>query len=104
MDILYRIGSVVLLLVGALYPLLAIYSMMQLFKRSDGQRPSSMILMLRFILIATMPVAGILGGFAGFAPTLWSHQVIRVIVYGATILSIAAIVMLAISSRSQQSS
>ncbi len=102
MDILYRVGSAVLLLVGALYPLATIYVMMQSLTRADGRRPSSTVLMLHFILIATVPLAGILGGLAGFAPTLWESQVIRALVYGAAVLSLAAIVMLVISSRSQQ--
>ncbi|MDE0077922.1 MAG: hypothetical protein OXO50_10415 [Caldilineaceae bacterium] len=53
-------------------------------------------------MIATVPLAGILGGFAGFAPTLWESQVIRAIVYGAGVLSVVAFAMLIVSSRAQQ--
>lgn len=103
MDILYKVGSVVLLLVGALYPLAAIYVMMKFATRADAPRPAPASMMLQFILIATVPLAGILGGFAGFAPTLWESQAVRVIVYGAGVLSLAAVVMLSTSAiRSRQ--
>ena len=52
--------------------------------------------------MATVPLAGILGGFAGFAPTLWQSQVIRMIVYGAGVLSLAAFAMLLVNSRAGQ--
>lgn len=129
MDILHKVGSAVLLLVGGLYPLAAIYVMMRFTApssskgalnatRVDGSRPSpaffdvrrpqpfgrlrNVEMMLHFVLIATVPLAGILGGFAGFAPTLWESQVIRVIVYGAGVLSLAAFVLLFFSMRSRQ--
>ena len=102
MDILYKVGSIVLLLVGGLYPLAAIYMMMKFLAREDAPRPSPAFMMLHFVLMATVPLAGILGGFAGFAPTLWESQVIRLIVYGAGVLSLAALVMLFVSSRSRQ--
>lgn len=101
MDILLKIGSAVLLLVGALYPLMAIYGMMQTLNRPDAPRPSSTNLMLRFFLIASVPLAGILGGYAGFAPSLWESPVIRVIVYGAAIFSVAVFAILLISERSR---
>ena len=129
MDILQKVGSAVLLLVGGLYPLAAIYVMMRFTASSsskgalnatrvdDGSRPSpaffdvrrpqpfgrlrNVEMMLHFVLIATVPLAGILGGFAGFAPTLWESQVIRVIVYGAGVLSLAAFVLLFFSMRSR---
>ena len=104
MDILYKVGSAVLLLVGVLYPLGAIYMMMKFLTREDLPRPSPEYMMLHFVLIATVPLAGILGGFAGFAPTLWESQVIRMIVYGAGVLSVVALAMLLFSSRRQPSS
>ena len=143
MDILHKVGSAVLLLVGGLYPLAAIYVMMRFTApssskgalnatRVDGSRPSpaffdvrrpqpfgrlrNVEMMLHFVLIATVPLAGrgafICTGntsayrgvenFAGFAPTLWESQVIRVIVYGAGVLSLAAFVLLFFSMRSRQ--
>ena len=102
MDILYKVGSVALLLVGVLYPLGAIYMMMKFLGREDFPRPSPAYMMLHFVLIATVPLAGILGGFAGFAPTLWQSQVIRMIVYGSGVLSVVAFAMLLISSRAGQ--
>lgn len=102
MDILYKAGSVVLLLVGVLYPLGAIYMMMKFLTREGFPRPSPAYMMLHFVLIATVPLTGILGGFAGFAPTLWESQVIRAIVYGAGVLSVVAFAMLIVSSRAQQ--
>ena len=95
-------AQVVLLLVGVLYPLAAIYMMMKFLGREDLPRPSPAYMMLHFVLMATVPLAGILGGFAGFAPTLWQSQVIRMIVYGAGVLSLAAFAMLFISSRARQ--
>ena len=102
MDILYKVGSAVLLLVGVLYPLAAIYMMMKFLAREDLPRPSPAYIMLHFVLMATVPLAGILGGFAGFAPTLWQSQVVRAIVYGAGVLSLAAFAMLFVSSRARQ--
>ena len=102
MDILYKVGSGVLLLVGVLYPLGAIYMMMTFLGRENLPRPSPAYMMLHFVLIATVPLAGILGGFAGFAPALWQSQVIRIIVYGAGVLSVVAFAMLLISSRAGQ--
>lgn len=102
MDILNKAGSAVLLLVGVLYPLGAIYMMMKFLTREGFPRPSPAYMMLHFVLIATVPLAGILGGFAGFAPTLWESQVIRAIVYGAGVLSVVAFAMLLVSSRAQQ--
>ena len=87
---------------GVLYPLGAIYMMMKFLTREDFPRPSPAYMMLHFVLIATVPLAGILGGFAGFAPTLWESQVIRAIVYGAGVLSVVAFAMLIVSSRAQQ--
>lgn len=104
MEILYKVGSAFLLLVGGLYPLAAIYIMMKsLSPAGDAltpRRPAPATLMLHFILIATVPLAGILGGFAGFAPELWESQVIRLVVYGAGALSLVAFVMLLFSMRS----
>ena len=102
MDILYKVGSGVLLLVGVIYPLAAIYMMMKFLGREDLPRPSPAYIMLHFVLMATVPLAGILGGFAGFAPTLWQSQVIRAIVYGAGVLSLAAFAMLLVNSRAGQ--
>ena len=102
MDILYKVGSAVLLLIGVLYPLAAIYMMMKFLAREDLPRPSPAYIMLHFVLMATVPLAGILGGFAGFAPTLWQSQVVRAIVYGAGVLSLAAFAMLFVSSRARQ--
>ena len=103
MEILSKAGSVLLLLVGVVYPLAAIYVMMKFVTRADARRPSPALMILHFVLIATVPLAGILGGFAGFAPTLWESQVIRVIVYGAGVLSLAALVTLIISVCPRQS-
>ena len=102
MDILYKVGSGVLLLVGVLYPLATIYMMMKFLGREDLPRPSPAYIMLHFVLMATVPLVGILGGFAGFAPTLWQSQVVRAIVYGAGVLSLAAFAMLFVSSRARQ--
>ena len=71
--------------------------------RADLPRPSPAYMMLHFALMATVPLAGILGGSAGFAPTLWQSQVIRMIVYGAGVLSLAAFaIQLLVSSRARQ--
>lgn len=103
MEIVYTVGSSLLLLVGALYPLVSIYVMMKSLTGTAGAQPSSRptnaILMLHFILIATVPLAGILGGFAGFAPTLWESRIIRLIVYGAGGISLVAFVVLFVSIR-----
>ncbi len=102
MEVLQKAGSAILLLVGALYPLASIYVMMKFLARGDAPRPSPAFLLLNFVLIATVPLAGILGGFAGFAPALWESQVIRVIVYGAGFLSLVALAALFISMRVRQ--
>ncbi len=102
MEVLQKAGSAILLLVGALYPLAAIFMMMKFLARADAPRPSFAFLLINFVLIATVPLAGILGGFAGFAPVLWESQVIRVIVYGAGLLSLVALAALFISMRGRQ--
>ena len=104
MDILYKVGSAVLLLVGVLYPLGAIYMMMKFLTREGFAAPFSRVHDAPFRPDCDGAAGRDSGGFAGFAPTLWESQVIRMIVYGASVLSVVALAMLLVSSRRQPSS
>ena len=67
MDILYPVGSGLLLLVaGCICG--RDYMMMKFLARTDAPRPSPAFMMLHFVLMATVPLAGILGGTAVLRP------------------------------------
>lgn len=96
MDILIKIGAVLLLLVGAVYPMAAIVGLMQRINRKPGPLPAPAQVMVRMLLIAAVPLAGILGGFAGLNASVWESNVLRGVILVAAAVSVVGFVVLAI--------
>lgn len=103
MDILIKIGAVLLLLVGAVYPMAAIVGLMQRMNRKPGPLPAPAQVMLRMLLIATVPLAGILGGFAVLNESVWESNVLRGVILVAAGVSAVGFVVLAILMRADKS-
>lgn len=102
MDVLIKIGAVVILIAGAVYPLIAIYRLMARMNQKERGLPSPAQVMVRLFLIATVPLAGILGGFAGLSPTVWQSSVLRVIIIAAALASVVGFVILALLTRQEK--
>ncbi|MCL4832189.1 MAG: hypothetical protein KJZ86_07095 [Caldilineaceae bacterium] len=98
MDILVKTAAVLLLLVGAIYPLAAIFGLMKRMNRKPGPLPSPAQVMVRMLLIAAVPLAGILGGFAGLAPSVWESSVLRGVILIAGAASLVGFVALGVLS------
>lgn len=103
MDILIKIGAVLLLLVGAVYPMAAIVGLMQRINRKPGPLPAPAQVMVRMLLIASVPLAGILGGFAGLNASVWESNVLRGVILVAAAASVVGFVVLAILMRADKS-
>ena len=109
MDILIKIGAVLLLLVGAVYPMAAIVGLMQRMNRKPGPLPAPAQVVdqhghggRRMLLIATVPLAGILGGFAGLNASVWESNVLRGVILVAAGVSVVGFVVLAILVRTEK--
>ena len=102
MDILIKIGAVLLLLAGAIYPMFAIFGLMNRLNRKGGPLPSPAQMMVRMLLIATVPLAGILGGFAGLSPSVWNSNVLRWVILMAAVASAVGFIILAVLVRSDK--
>jgi len=102
MDILITIGAVLLLLAGAIYPIVAILGLMQRLNRKPGPLPAPAQVMVRMLLIATVPMAAILGGFAGLNSSVWSSTVLRGVILIAAAASIIEFVVLALLIRADK--
>jgi len=102
MDILIKIGAVLLLLAGAIYPLAAILGLMNRLNRKPGPLPAPAQVMVRMLLIATVPVAGILGGFAGLSSSVWNSNVLRGVILIAAVASVIGFVLLAVLTRADK--
>lgn len=102
MDILIKIGAVLLLLVGAVYPMAAIVGLMQRMNRKPGPLPAPAQVMVRMLLIATVPLAGILGGFAGLNASVWESNVLRGVILVAAGVSVVDFVVLAMLVRAEK--
>ncbi len=98
-DLLITLGAIVLLIIGAVYPLIAIYAMVNRMNRKDAPPPAPLGIMVRFLLIATVPIAGILGGFAGLVPAVWASLVLRILILAMAAASLAGFVTLAVIAR-----
>lgn len=96
MDVLIKIGGVLLLLVGAIYPMTAIVGLMQRMNRKPGPPPAPAQVMVRMMLIATVPLSGILGGFAGLNGAVWESVVLRGVILVAAAASLIGFVVLAV--------
>lgn len=103
MDVTIKIGAVLLLLVGAVYPMAAIVGLMQRINRKPGPLPAPAQVMVRMLLIASVPLAGILGGFAGLNASVWESNVLRGVILVAAAVSVVGFVVLAILMRADKS-
>ena len=101
-EILIKVGAVLLLVVGAIYPLAAMVGMVRRMNQPGLPPMTSTTLMLRLMLIATVPLAGILGGFGGLLPAVWESFVLRVVIMAAAATSVLGFVVLAVISRMEQ--
>jgi hypothetical protein len=95
MNVLILIGSILLLVVGAIYPLLAMVLMVRRMNQPGATPLSATHIGLRLMLIATIPLAGILGGFAGLQPAVWESDFLRYLILVTAALSVAGIGLLA---------
>lgn len=102
MDVLIKIGAVLLLLVGAVYPMAAIVGLMQRMNRKPGPLPAPAQVMVRMLLIATVPLASILGGFAGLNGSVWESNVLRGVILVAAATSVVGFVVLAVLVRAEK--
>lgn len=102
MDITIKIGAVLLLLAGAIYPMFAIVGLMNRLNRKGAPLPAPAQMMARMLLIATVPLAGILGGFAGLSPSVWNSNVLRWVILMAAVASAVGFVALAVLVRSER--
>jgi len=102
MDALIKIGAVLLLLAGAIYPMIAILGLMQRMNRKPGPLPASVQVMVRMLLIATVPLAAMLGGFAGLNASLWESTVLRGVILVAAAASVIGFVVLAVLVRADK--
>lgn len=105
MTLLYTIGAVLLLLIGAVYPLVAIFGLMKRLNRKPGPPPSPAQVMVRMVLIAAVPLAGILGGFAGLVPSVWESAVLRAVILAggaASVIGFAALAVLTAKDRPKE--
>jgi len=102
MDILMTIGAILLLLTGAIYPMAGILGLMQRINRKPGPLPSPAQVMVRMLLIASVPLGGILGGFAGLNPAIWESTVLRGVILVAAVVSVIGFAVLLILVRSDR--
>jgi hypothetical protein len=95
MDIFVKIGAVLLLLIGALYPMGAIVRLASRLGQKGRPPLTALQLGLHFTLIAVVPLAGILGGFAGLMPSVWASTVLRIVIIGSAGAAAASLAILA---------
>ena len=102
MDITIKIGAVLLLLAGAIYPMFAILGLMNRLNRKGVPLPSPAQMMVRMLLIAAVPLAGILGGFSGLSPSVWNSNVLRWVILMAAVASAVGFIVLAVLVRADR--
>jgi hypothetical protein len=98
-ETLIRVGAILILIFGAVYPLAAMVGMALRMNKPGIPTMGPMTVMVRLMLIATVPLAGILGGFAGLVPTVWESFVLRVLILSAAAASVLGFVALAVLNR-----
>ncbi len=103
MDIFITIGAILLLLVGAIYPIMAILGLMARLNRKPGPLPAPAQVMVRMLLIATVPLAAILGGFAGLNSAVWGSNVLRLVILIAAAASVIGFAALGLLIRADSS-
>lgn len=101
-DILLKIGALFLLIVGILYPLVAMVMMVRRMNHPTLPRVGSTGIMVRLFLIATVPLAGILGGFAGLLPAVWESFVLRGLILTTAAASLVGFIILAFIARRER--
>ncbi|MEZ4836958.1 MAG: hypothetical protein R2873_34020 [Caldilineaceae bacterium] len=101
-EILIKVGAVLILIVGAVYPLAAMVGMVRRMNQPGMPPMGPMTLMVRLMLIATVPLAGLLGGFAGLLPAVWASFVLRVVILAAAIASVTGFVALFVLNRMEK--
>lgn len=101
-EILIKVGAVLILIVGAVYPLVAMVGLVQRMNRPGLPPMGAATMMIRLMLIATVPLAGLLGGFAGLLPAVWESFVLRVVILASAAASVIGFVALALLSRMEQ--
>jgi hypothetical protein len=101
-DILLTIGAVLLLIVGITYPLVAMVVMVRRMNHPTLPRMGSTGIMVRLFLIATVPLAGILGGFAGLLPAVWESFVLRGLIVATAAASLVGFIILAFIARQER--
>lgn len=94
MDVLLKIGAVIVLFAGAIYPLIGMMSLATRLNKKDVPPLTPAQVFVRLMLIATVPLAGILGGLAGFLPAIWASDVLRLVVLAAAAASVAGFIAL----------
>ncbi len=80
----------------------AIVGLMQRMNRKPGPLPAPAQVMVRMLLIATVPLAGILGGFAGLNASVWESNVLRGVILVAAGVSVVGFVVLGVLVRSEK--
>jgi hypothetical protein len=101
-DILLTIGAVLLLIVGIIYPLVAMVMMVRRMNHPTLPRMGSTGIMVRLFLIATVPLAGILGGFAGLLSAVWESFVLRGLILATAAASLVGFIILAFIARQER--
>lgn len=91
MNVLLLIGSIFLLVVGAVYPLLAMALLVRRMNQPTAAALPPVEIGLRLMLIATIPLAGILGGFAGLQPAVWQSDFLRYLILITGALSVVGL-------------
>ncbi len=94
-----KLVGVLLLLGGAVYPMWGIVDLVRWTNRQQVPFQNPLPLMVRMVLIATVPLAGILGGLAFFLPAVWASEILRLIILATGSLSVLGLLLLALLGR-----
>ncbi len=96
-----KILGALLLLGGAVYPMWGIVELVRWTNRQRVPFQRPLPVMVRLMLIATVPMAGILGGLAFFLPGIWASEVLRPIILATGALSLVGLLSLALLGRAE---
>jgi hypothetical protein len=97
-EILLRSGAIALLIIGITYPLIAMVDLVRRMNRPGLPPLSTREIMVRLFLIASVPLAGILGGFAGLLPAVWASFVLRSLIIATAAGSLIGFVVLLVTA------
>ena len=104
MEVFLKGVAVLLLLFGAAYPMGALVNLATRLTNKDAPRLTPVQVGLRLSLIASVPLAGILGGLAVFVPAIWESNMLRILIIAAAAASVGDFIVLALLSRLETSS